>query len=309
MRMLMEECNRKLGEGFQVTALNTIRADVREIDADYCAVEEYHGADGRQKFYRYSNPNFSIYNTPLTDTQMAALLQALSIIRTFDGMPQQQWIEELLEKFNLPITSSEEAVAAVGFDQNLDLVGRHFFTDIFNYIIKQAPMVLAYKSFNRTEPIVATIHPYYLKEFNKRWFLLAWNEDLGMLTNYALDRIVSIEPTSTPFIPMKEFSITDYYDEMIGVTRNLQDESQKVQIWVSAASFPYVKTKPLHGSQRVIEVREDGTVIEIDVILNYELEQQILYFGENMKVLSPESLAVKMKERTRKLADLYNKVK
>lgn len=300
-KMLMDECNKDLGEGFEVTSLNTIRADLREIDADYCRVEEYKGADGRQRFYRYEDPDFSIYKMPLTDSQLAGLLQTISLMQSFENMPQYKWMQEILDKFGI----AEDAISAIGFDQNLDLEGRHYFSDIFQYIMHKSPIQLSYRSFRRTEPITAIVHPYYLKEYNKRWFLLAWNEELGMLTNFALDRIVSIEPTSHAFIPMKDLCIADYYDEMIGVTRNLQDESQKVRIWVSASSYPYVRTKPLHGTQRVVETSPTGTTIEIDVILNYELEQAIFYYGENMKVLSPQSLVDKIKERTQKLAELY----
>ncbi|MBQ6307202.1 MAG: WYL domain-containing protein [Bacteroidales bacterium] len=82
------------------------------------------------------------------------------------------------------------------------------------------------------------------------------------------------------------------------MSKDTRTEPKKVLLWVSNASWPYVKTKPLHGAtQRLVNMDETGAYITIEVYLNYELEQQILSFGENMKVLEPVELKERIKKR------------
>jgi Predicted transcriptional regulator len=117
------------------------------------------------------------------------------------------------------------------------------------------------------------------------------------MANYAFDRIKSIEDANVTYKPT-DVNWFDYFDEMIGVSKDTRTEPQKVLLWVSNASWPYVKTKPLHGAtQRLVNMDETGAYITIEVYLNYELEQQILSFGENMKVLEPVELKERIKKR------------
>ena len=98
----------------------------------------------------------------------------------------------------------------------------------------------------------------------------------------------------------------DYFDEMIGVSKDSRTEPQLVKLWVSPQSWPYIKTKPLHGSQRVISVGESGAVVTIEVYLNFELQQQLLSFGEGVVVLEPKELQDKIKERITQALSIYN---
>jgi predicted DNA-binding transcriptional regulator YafY len=117
------------------------------------------------------------------------------------------------------------------------------------------------------------------------------------MANYAFDRIKGIENADVAYKPT-DVNWFDYFDEMIGVSKDTRTEPQKVLLWVSNASWPYVKTKPLHGAtQRLVNMDETGAYITIEVYLNYELEQQILSFGENMKVLEPVELKERIKKR------------
>lgn len=307
MKMLMDECNKKYSDIMHITALNTIRADVRTIDTDYAEVEEYHGLDRRVKYYRYKDPDYSIYNVPLKNNQLAGLMQTMKMLAGIEGLPQGSWINEIMDKFNLALGFNIEDVdKAIGFDKNPYLEGQQFFSVVYDYIIKKSPMELTYKGFRQAEAEQAIVSPYFLKEYNRRWFLLAWNHELGMLSNYALDRIVAINPSDVDYLPKAaDFDLMEYYDDMIGVSRPMNAEPEEVTLWIASRQYPYVKTKPLHGSQKEIEVTKDGTIIKINVIFNYELEQQLLSFGEGVKVLSPARLVEKMHAHAERMANLY----
>jgi predicted DNA-binding transcriptional regulator YafY len=173
--------------------------------------------------------------------------------------------------------------------------------------VDKQPLKLTYQSFKQDSEEVIVVHPYYLKQYNKRWFLIAWNDAQGFMANYAFDRIKGINNANVPYKP-SDMNWLDYFDEMIGVSKDTRTEPQKVKLWVSKESWPYVKTKPLHGAtQRIVSEDENGAVITIEVYLNYELEQQILSFGENMMVLEPEAFRDNMRNRINNALKLYEK--
>ena len=91
----------------------------------------------------------------------------------------------------------------------------------------------------------------------------------------------------------------EYYRDIIGVTvTNLRP--MKLKLFIEKSHAPYVETKPIHHSQKVLERQEKGIIIEINVQHNYELEREVLGFGEIMQVIEPESFAKKIKQRLSK---------
>ena len=77
-------------------------------------------------------------------------------------------------------------------------------------------------------------------------------------------------------------------------------------LYIDNYNAPYVLTKPLHHSQQLLKEEEKGIIIRIDVVVNFELEREILGFGECMKVLAPKTLAAKIARRLGKAAEGYN---
>ena len=229
--------------------------------------------------------------------EIIQLTQTLRLLRRFKGMPQFNWVDEIAERLGASLKLDEATDEIVGFDENLDLEGMDNFTPLFNAIVEKQPLKLTYQSFKQDSKETIIVHPYYLKQYNKRWFLIAWNDAQDFMANYAFDRIKGIENADVAYKPT-DVNWFDYFDEMVGVSKDTRTEPQKVLLWVSNASWPYVKTKPLHGAtQRLVNMDETGAYITIEVYLNYELEQQILSFGENMKVLEPVELKERIKKR------------
>jgi predicted DNA-binding transcriptional regulator YafY len=220
-------------------------------------------------------------------------------------MPQFDWISEISDRLGASLKIDEVSTdEVVGFDENMDLEGLDHFTPLFNAISEKRTLCITYKSFKQDKEVEYVVYPYYLKQYNKRWFLIARNEGYETLTNYALDRILGIKETDVPFQPA-DINFADYFDEMIGVSKDSNAEPTLVKLWVSPVSWPYVRTKPLHGTQKKVAEDATGAVITIEVYLNYELEQLILSFGENMEVLEPEWFREKIKMRIGKGLERY----
>jgi predicted DNA-binding transcriptional regulator YafY len=142
-----------------------------------------------------------------------------------------------------------------------------------------------------------------LKQYNGRWFVFGLNEQIGVPTwNIALDRIQELTPLTDAYIP-STLDWEYYFSDIVGVTR-LAGELEKIELLFSPQRAKYVLTKPLHESQWH-QLREDGLFVRLKLVPNPELEQLILSFGEDVKVLQPESLATRISTRAQAMVGLY----
>lgn len=301
---IFDKCNDALerrGE-MPISALNTIRNDILSIENRWHVVVEQIRS-GREIRYRYEDPHFSIFNTPLNEEEIAQLTQSVSMLRRFEGMPGFEWVEEMSAHLQTTVSANPEPV--IGFDENKELKGMVFFTPLFKAITSKQTIRITYHTYKSDKLINEVIHPYYLKEYNQRWFLLALNDRHKAIFNYALDRIESIEKTNTKFIPNTSIDFEHYFDKVVGVSIK-NEEPQTINILLYKEQAPYILSKPIHKSQAVVEECEDGSVIvSIRVIPNYELEQLLLSFGERIKILSPDSLRANILARIKKNIENY----
>ena len=107
----------------------------------------------------------------------------------------------------------------------------------------------------------------------------------------ALDRIKDVSTnTSVLFVSSQEVDTEHFFDDIIGVTKNVGQKPQTIVLKVNKEHEPYLLTKPMHHSQTVLKQDETGTISSINVIPNFELEREILGYGEGLKVLSPRLL-------------------
>lgn len=310
---LMSEVNKELErQGFSlVTSLNTIRQDLDHIGgsahADITIKKE---KNGREVKYSYENPASSIYNLPFKDDEMIQLVQCLSILSRFEGMPQMDWLQSFLDRARLTLNLESGDKQVVGFDECRYLKGKEYFSTLLSAICQKQVLSIGYRSFKSDKDKEVLIHPYYLKEYNKRWFLIGLVHGYESLTNLAFDRILYINSVSgVSFIENDQYDFNDdYFSDIIGVSRQPNSPTEEVLIKVDAKEYPYIETKPLHESQRKISSTGDEYVIGIKVCVNYELEQLLLSYGEGIQVISPTSLRDKIKARLSNALNNYENV-
>ena len=227
------------------------------------------------------------------------------VLNRFKGMPQFEWISELNARFESTFMINAQTSPVIGFDENQYIKGQEYFSTIFEAITKRTVLKIQYKDFKSLEPYNFIIHPYYLKEYNNRWFLFGLNDERQELTNIALDRIQSLEAFKKDFQENTQYDFNEYFDDIIGVSLTKNREPEKVELFITNGLYPYIETKPLHGSQRVVSRNDNGVIIQIEVIVNHELEQLIMSYGESMKVMKPFILESKIKERIKKSLENY----
>ncbi len=298
---LMDACNDALAEFDPKSngiSVRTIREDIAfmESDAGWSADIERVKAS-KKCYYRYRDRNFSINNQPLNQTELSQINSALEIISRFDGMPQFAWVNEIVTKINNGFEMNDNSSSIISFDSNQYLKGIEHLGDLFNTINANKAIKMVYRPFKSEHDIDMIIHPYYLKQFNNRWFLLGLNDKYKTISIIALDRIVSFEPITLKYIKNKSINFEEYFEDIIGVTRPENGKLIKIELLFNNEEAPYVLTKPIHGSQKKIKHDEDGLVVSIEIIPNVEFEKLILSFGERVKILSPKHLIKKITDR------------
>lgn len=308
---LMEAVSEELEfQGYEpVTALNTIRNDLRYIENTYPDVHIIENKSGRNKTYAYENPDSSIYKLQFNDDELGQLSQCMAILSQFEGMPQMEWLQSFLERFRLSLNIDPDGKRVVGFDENKYLVGREYFSRLLSAISNKEVLDISYKSFKDDSVRHKIVHPYYIKEYNNRWFLLGRTEGYDTVSTFAFDRIVNISNAlNVEFIANTEIDFNDdYFTEMIGVTKPLEGTKQKVGIRVRRSLYPYIATKPIHETQRVKGSDDSsGVKIEIELYVNYELKQLLLSYGDGIEVLYPDSLRTQLRSDLEKALQNYD---
>jgi predicted DNA-binding transcriptional regulator YafY len=306
---LLEECNEALryndskSEGIKRRQLYE---DIKFMEGKSgWEIELYKGKEGKEVYYRYEDPNFSINNKGLNESESAQMKEALMILSRFKGMPQFEWVDEVVAKFESSFGLKKGAEKIIGFDENLDYTAVKYITPLFNAILNEKPIKVKYKSFKKQVEEDFLIHPYYLKQYNNRWFCFGLNDERKEITNIALDRIIKIENKKLKFIKNTEIDFNEYFDDIVGVSVSKTEKVQKILIKVSNDHWPYIETKPLHNSQTRINKEEKQFVtIFLKVIPTYELETLLLSHGNKIKVVEPIAFKNKLMGRVKKVKGL-----
>lgn len=285
----------------------TVQMDIQMMRSDklgYNAPIEVYD----NKYYRYSDPDYSITNSPLTDEDLKLMGESVELLRQFSGFSALSGIEDVVGRLEDQVSSMRHnRRPVILLEKNESLRGLKFIEPLYKAILEKTPVKIIYKSFKAREMQKFIFSPFFLKEFRNRWFVYGWKKGAGMIFNLALDRIH--EMGAAPGETYQENNIIDpdtFFDNLIGVTKNINDKAHKVRFWAAPEQVPYIETKPLHKSQFVVQRNDDDSAIfQIEVVLNYELEKDLLGFGECVKVLSPRILVHNISKRLLRAAQNY----
>lgn len=313
---LIEACNKALRE-FYLSKEDTVN-DVeyyvkrRTIFNDIAFMQSEEGwsapikrfYESHRCYYRYEDENFSINKRDFSQAELDTLDEALIMLNRLNGTAGFDWVSEFIANFEDKLGRKKNTTPVIGYEKNPFLTGIENLSVLYNYIVNKQVLKISYQHFTQGE-MVHIMHPYYLKQYNNRWFLFGITEqNREVLTNLALDRIANIELADTPYIPNTSFDFEEYFDDVVGVSVPRSGEPEKVVLKISEKQYPYIKTKPLHPSQ--VELDKDNRIIQLDVFLNWELESLILSYGDDIEVIEPISLRERIQKRINNLLEIYN---
>jgi predicted DNA-binding transcriptional regulator YafY len=305
---LLEECNKALIDfdpncgGIQRRQLFD---DIRFMESEQgWSISLSRIRHGRKVYYRYEDLSFSISNQPLNDSEVEQIKSALQIFSRFSGNPQFEWVSEMIPMLESKFGLIERKNEVISFENNIDLKGFNFITPLFNAIINERVLSVKYKDFKSSEFYEITFHPYYLKQYNNRWFTFGLNSDNNVPNwNLALDRIESLSETSLSY-KLTNIDWEEYFYDLVGVTHPKDVELQDVILKFTSEVAPYIITKPIHPSQKYNN-DSTGLIVRIKVIPNFELEALVLSFGEQVKVISPQDFKEHISKRINSAGHLY----
>jgi predicted DNA-binding transcriptional regulator YafY len=292
-----------------VISVRQIQIDLHYLrDSAYAApIEEYYDSlDKRKKYYRYSDPEYTIRKQPLKPDDRDALNEALQSLLAFEGRPEVQWIHELIGRIQ-PDSERNETPTAISYEENPESVGMEHIHPLFQAIRKKTPLEVTYLPFGKPQ-VIHFISPYLLKEYNNRWYILCKTNRFDHLTCLALDRIKQIEPISkNPFIAYPEDDDPkEFFFDFIGVTWE-KNPVENVSLFIKKSRISYVLTKPIHHTQRHKSLPEnpEWDEITLKLIPNKEFYSQMLFFGDDLKIISPDSVKNQMKSIVANMFENY----
>lgn len=307
--------NEELEEREQHVSRRTIELDLHylEHESPFVAEIEHYQIDDvsprtlktvKKSCHRYADPSFSIFTQKLTDDEKHLLGEAFTLLGQFDGLPNLEGLERLRE--SLKVKTNRQIVS---FTKN-PLEGRSLMGELFTAITQKQVVELHFHKFDTPETDrSAVVFPYLLKEYNRRWYLIAAAEDTGKILSFALDRLDKFVPLPARHYKEYDGDLNECFEDIIGVTLIEGNPLQTILFWVSDYSKDYVATKPLHESQRHYkgekekELRQQhpmldgGAFFSIDCIENYELIRELSSFGKELLVLSPTDIQQKVRNR------------
>jgi predicted DNA-binding transcriptional regulator YafY len=139
------------------------------------------------------------------------------------------------------------------------------------------------------------VYPYLLKEYQNRWYLIAFVPQLNQMRTFGIDRIRNIEIKTQKFKTESKHNPKLIFENIIGLIYS-DEKTQQIVLSFTPAQGKYIKSLPMHKSQQILIDNETELRISLYLIPNFELQQQILMYGDTVKVLEPKLLADQIKE-------------
>jgi len=285
---LIDKCAEALLEytGYDSVSRRTILSDITFMESEQgWSIPLDRLKDGKRVYYRYKYSDFSINKQELSADELSQLKTTIMTISRYRGLPSNEWLEDVISNLEYRFHLKPNSDNVISFEQNQDLRGIEHLATLIDAATNKQTLSITYRSFDEKER-VWTIYPYFLKQYNNRWFLFGLNAGYNLISNLPLDRIEDIKLTDLPFVENKEIDFDTYFDDIVGVTK-VDKKEEVIRMRFDSKRFPYIVSKPIHHTQEVVD--EEERIVEIRVRPNRELEALVLSFGPQVEVVSPAS--------------------
>ncbi len=306
-RLALQHVNGDGGsKGAEGVQRRQIYEDMKSMEMMYDLIIES-CRDGHKMYYRYANSKTMADSGP-TQEEVDVMMEAIAVLQRFEGVPHVDWLNDLNNKLYTTSKLGQNTQKVVSFQHNQYLTGMDkWYKPVFESIISQKVIEIIYHPFGK-EARTVIVSPYHLKQYNNRWFLIAKQKNYDGLSNYAIDRIEGIKETCRTYEPLDEdFDFDEWFGDVVGVSVTPNAPVEDVILRVNERALHYISTKPLHGSQCILNEKQEGDrwKVRLRVQDNFELRSLLRSYGDEIEVLAPESLRNGMKEMAERVRNLY----
>ena len=210
-----------------------------------------------------------------------------------EGDDLRKWLLESLSLNNL-LRESKDMRGAILFETIPS--SQRWLSPIVNAIKDKRAIDMTYQSFFSDEPHSFTAHPWCLKLFRQRWYMLARSEEYDHPRTYALDRILALSESKNTLEVPKGFNGQEYFGDYFGIFTQKDGMPETVRLRVAAEQVKFVESLPLHHTQHAVEETPEYTDFEYFLVPTFDFGQEILSRGPEVTVLEPEWFREEIKE-------------
>ena len=184
--------------------------------------------------------------------------------------------------------------------------GQKFLLPVMQAMLDNVVVELKYRKYMSEEEEVRHVLPYAVKEHAKRWYVVGQSKEAGALRVYAMDRILSIEPTEEKFLLPKGFKVDELFEASYGIYPPEDEPPVLVTVLATAREAAYLKDLPIHPSQVFLGEEEDGrSRFAFRVIPNPDLVMELCKRGSRLEVVSPEPLRRQVRDELLNALKIY----
>lgn len=296
---LMALVNKRL-EGRDMLPIKSRTTFIQDIDEMNGKFFRIYGKDciiyenrHKKRFYRYADGVKSIYNRELSEEEVVKLEEVRNLLQGFQGMPDFSWIDTMLTRLDQNIIGKQKTVASFEGGTKKD---KEYLMLLFNAILNRQVLDINYNPlFDDSERII--LHPYYLKQYWRRWYLFAKREGGKDIEAFSLDYMESVAINKTVKYKATKTSFNKYFKDLVGVSIPPETDVEHIELWADASLVPYLLAMPIHESQKIRIDDEKNCTVMLNVMINHELIQELMYYGELLAVKSPLHFRDEMMEK------------
>ena len=283
------------------------------IEKDLFAMRLEHDAPIKysklEKGYYYEDKDYSIDEVPLTEKDIKAIKIATNLLSQFKNteiFSQFEFaIDKIIDRVNISSNVQDTAIEEyVQFETVERVGGSEFLEPLLTAIKNKNKVQFEHKGFSSEVAKTRRIHPYLLKEYRNRWYLVGKSELKDKVITFGLDRIRNLTILSDKYKKNNSFNPDRFFKYSIGITSNYGNPS-KIIIEAGMLLSKYILSQPLHMSQEYLGEKNNMHLFSYFLLPTYELKMQILGFGKEIKVIEPKELRDEIREVARSVVALY----
>lgn len=247
-----------------------------------------------EKGYYYTDPEYTIKEISLSEEDKEAIRFAANTLFQFKDLAIfDQFgsaIQKIMDRLSISPEMQDEAIERfVQFENTPMAKGTELLPELLQAIKECREVRFRYTSFIDESESERILHPYLLKEYRNRWYVIGKDANGGKIKTFGLDRISDLSIRDKVFVVDRKFDPEVLFKYSFGITAG--GKPTKVVLRFAPQEGRYVKAQPLHPTQKIIkENQQDGLTIQLKVIPSYELSAAIRSFGKNVEVVEPINL-------------------
>lgn len=222
----------------------------------------------------------------------------------FDEQPEAS--ERILEAFDTfnALNVADRLSKHIHFEKRKPQGTEHLY-GLLHAMKNQVQITFVYQKYWEDELTERTVEPYALKEFKNRWYILSKDLSDNAIKSFALDRITDLDISKRKFTVPKDFDVNEYYRYCFGIISPNGHQPEDVILSFNAFQGKYIKSLPLHDSQRILVDNADELRIQLKLFITHDFFMELLSFGDNLKILEPQSLIDDLKSTVRNINKRY----